>query len=105
MKTLIALLFSLSAASALANQPCNYLEAQILSTVKSVTVEANGQCRVTFSWEKRWLYNPSYSCPLDIDEVSSFGAVTSNCNYQVGEDVSGVVYRPKNGNPLDIVLY
>jgi hypothetical protein len=91
--------------SAHAFSACQHLEAQMLATVKSITPTTEGKCRVTFAWEQRWIYNPSYICPLDIDEVSSFGVETSYCDVKVGDELSGVALRPVEGTPDDIWLY
>lgn len=64
----------------------------------------DGQCRVLVPWDAHWTYSPAYSCPLDIDEVSSFGVITS-CALKVGENISGMAYRSSSDAPQFIYLY
>lgn len=106
MKKALLALIVLSTNSAFAAAPlCPYLEGQIFAVVGSVTPVSAKKCRVTFSWGPKAVYAPAYSCPLDIDEVSSFGAETSYCDVKVGDEISGVVIRPTEGTPQDIFLY
>lgn len=102
MKLLVSAIILLSAQLASAN--CTQLEAQMIATAKSVTVESNNLCRVQLEWSSRWMYNPSYQCPLDIDETSSFGVLTS-CEVKAGDQVSGIVYRNMSAGPENIYLY
>ena len=84
---------------------CSYLEAQMMATVREVQpLPEAGKCRALFSWETRWIYNPAYSCGLDIDEVSSYGVITS-CQVQVGDELSGVATRAVEATPQEILLY
>lgn len=105
MKKIIFAFIIFSTSTTFASPLCQYLEAQMMATVRTITPISEKKCRVTFSWEGRWIYNHSYSCPLDIDEVSSFGAETTYCDYKVGDEISGVVLRPTEGTPQDIILY
>lgn len=86
-------------------EACSYYSAQLMATVREVTHEADGTCRLLFTWEKRWMYNPQYICPLDIDEVSSFGIKVSECNIGVGDELSGVVMRARDAAPTEIVIH
>ena len=101
----LATIAILTSYTAHAFSACQHLEAQMMATVKSITPTTPGKCRVTFTWEQRWIYNPSYICPLDIDEVSSFGVETSYCDVKVGDELSGVALRPTDGMPQEIWLY
>ncbi|KYG64584.1 hypothetical protein AZI85_04015 [Bdellovibrio bacteriovorus] len=83
---------------------CNQLEAQLIAKAASIEPANNGQCRVKLSWTGNWQLNPSFQCPLDIDEVSSFGVITS-CNVKEGDTVTGIVYRDINVSPTEIYLY
>lgn len=105
MKKALLALVLLSTNAAVASPLCPYLEAQISATVASITPISEKKCRVTFTWSKRYIYSPSFQCPLDIDEVSSFGSETAYCDTKVGEELSGVVIRPTDGTPMDIFLY
>ncbi|WP_295905189.1 hypothetical protein [uncultured Bdellovibrio sp.] len=104
MKKIAFVLALLTTNSAFAYQACNNLEAQMIAQARSVEALENGQCRVKLAWTGNWMLNPSYACPLDIDEVSSFGVITS-CGVKVGDTVSGIVYRSVNDGPESIYLY
>lgn len=104
MKTLAFALTLLAASSSFAFPTCTQLEALMIAKVASVEPVSDTQCRVKMAWEGNWMFNPSYVCPLDIDEASSFGVITS-CNYKVGDQIDGVVYRSVDGEPDSLSLY
>lgn len=104
MKKILFFLALVTANSAFAYQACNNLEAQLIAKASTVEPLQNGQCRVKLAWTGGWMLNPSYACPLDIDEVSSFGVITG-CHVQPGDTVSGIVYRSVNDGPESIYLY
>lgn len=70
---------------------CEMLQALFSANVKAIEPLQSGQCRALVSWDTHWICSPAYSCPLDIDEVSSFGAIAS-CELKVGDIVSGMAY-------------
>ncbi len=86
-------------------EACTYYSAQLMATVREVTQDADGACRLHLTWEKRWMYNPQYVCPLDIDEVSSFGIRTLECNVGAGDELSGVVMRTRDAAPTEITIH
>ncbi|WII73609.1 hypothetical protein QJS83_06950 [Bdellovibrio sp. 22V] len=104
MKKLVIAMAVLLSNSAVSAYACTQLEAQMIATAASVESLENGQCRVKLAWTGAWQLNPSYQCPLDIDEVSSFGVITS-CNVKPGDMVTGIVYRDVNASPEFIYLY
>ncbi|AFY00835.1 hypothetical protein [Bdellovibrio bacteriovorus] len=88
-----------------AHSACTSLEAQIIAKVASVEPIANSRlCRVKMAWTGRWMFNPAYACPLDIDEVSSFGVI-AHCDAKVGEQIDGIAFRSPNATPMEIYLY
>nr|BFD67808.1 hypothetical protein HAGR004_28300 [Bdellovibrio sp. HAGR004] len=104
MKTLAFALTLFVASSSFAFPTCTQLEAQMMAQVASVEPVSETQCRVKLAWTGNWMFNPSYVCPLDIDEASSFGVITS-CNYKVGAQIDGIVYRNVDGDPAHLSLY
>lgn len=99
-----SLVSSLGSNRAYGYEACSYYSAQMMATARQVTYEADGSCRVLFTWEKRWIYSPAYNCPLDIDEVSSFGIKVANCTIREGDEVAGVVSRTRDAYPNEIVI-
>lgn len=104
MKKLIFALVLFSAQYSFAAEFCSHMQAQVSAKAREVIAINENKCRVLLSWEGQWIYSPAYSCGLDIDEVSSFGVITS-CDVKVGDQVSGVATRPVDGRPQEISLY
>lgn len=104
MKKVLFSLLLLTANSSFALEECTQYDAQIIATARSVEPLANGQCRVMPAWTGNWQLNSSYICPLDIDEVSSFGMIMS-CDIKVGDVFSGIVYRKAGDNSDSLYLY
>lgn len=104
MKKLIFAVALFSAQSSFAAGLCTHLQAQFFAKAREVIVLGENKCRVLLSWQGQWIYNPASSCPLDIDEVSSFGVITS-CEVRVGDSVAGVALRPVDARPDEIILY
>lgn len=104
MKKLAVVLALLVSNAAFAYSDCTQLEAQVLGKVKSVTALDEKHVRVTFDWTNKYLYAPSFSCPLDLDEVSSFGVITTR-KVQVGQQLDGVAYRSVNEDATTIYLW
>lgn len=104
MKALAFALTLLAANSSFAFPTCTQLEALMIAEVASVEPVSETQCRLKLAWTGNWMFNSSYVCPLDIDEASSFGVITS-CDYKTGDQISGVVYRNVDGDPAFLSLY
>lgn len=104
MKKAILLAVFLMSVLPVSAHACEMLQALFSAKVQAVEPLQGEQCRVLVSWEGHWTYSPAYSCPLDIDEVSSFGVITT-CDFKVGESVSGMAYRSNNATPQFIYLY
>ncbi|XGC81767.1 hypothetical protein ACES2L_04630 [Bdellovibrio bacteriovorus] len=102
-KVAIALVLLLSN-SALAFNDCTQLDARVLGKVKSVTQINETQVRVTIDWSQKYLYAPSFNCPLDIDEVSSFGVITTR-KVTVGQQIDGIAYRSTQADATAIYLW
>lgn len=75
-------------------------EAQFSSVVKEIKKINYNECRITLALNLSagQNYNPSYMCPLDIEEVYENGFISSQCNYKAGDEISG--YLVKNGNTI-----
>lgn len=92
MKSFIALAaLSLISVSSFALE-CRSLDAQYIGKVKEYRVveksESTKECfyKIEFS-----MFNSSYICPLDIDEVYSFEFQDQSCSLKNGDQVSGIV--------------
>lgn len=76
-------------------------EAQFVSVVKKVTPLNSRECLIELNInlnQANQSYNPSLMCPLDIGEVYDHGFVSSQCDYKVGDQISG--YLVKNDNTI-----
>ena len=98
MKIIIATLIAFSAHLSLAN--C-LSEAQIIAKALEVTRTGTASCHVVINAHSIVQFNPSYICPLDIDEISASGvevnSSSENCSVEVGQIFSGVVYKNADG--------
>lgn len=92
--TLIAFTASLSMATCLG-------EAQIIAKASEVTRSGAASCHVIVDAYSVVQFNPSYVCPLDIDEVLAsgieVGTTSEKCSLEAGQDFSGVVYKNADG--------
>ncbi|UOF02712.1 hypothetical protein [Bdellovibrio reynosensis] len=104
MKKVAIALGLLLSNSALAFNDCTQLDAQILGKVKSVTEVSATQVRVTIDWSQKYLYAPSFNCPLAIGEVSSFGFITTR-KVTVGQQIDGIAYRSTQEDATAIYLW
>lgn len=75
-------------------------EAQFSSVVKKVTKINATQCQIDLDLNLSAgdTYNPSFMCPLDIEEVYENGFISTRCNLKAGDAVSG--YLVKQGNKV-----
>ena len=72
---------------------CLQQEAQFIGSVKNFQNQ-RGEHINSCSYEIEFsMYNPSYVCPLDIDEVSSLRFADDSCQQQDGNQVSGVLVK------------
>ncbi len=88
-----AMLLSASSVPALA---CGPEVAQFIASVGKVTPLANGACEFKIDLDLRkpqHQFSPMYTCPLDIDLLSSFPVRQDHCTYQQGDTVSGVLWK------------
>jgi len=83
---------------------CRMLNAQVYAPIASIQKISESQCRVTLSWSGKWMFNPASDCPLSVGEVSR-GIVTSCEGLQVGDYLSGVLYRDLSQPSSDITIY
>jgi hypothetical protein len=98
MKKMIALFSVLVGTQALA---CNQQEAQFIGKVASIQKNTQG-CVAFLNPQEMKMFNPSYICPLDQEEVFAAGVEVGlknghDCIYEPGNEISGVLVRINGG--------
>ncbi len=84
-KVVCALALVLSAS--VYSQACTQVEAQFIGTVKKV-IKTQNTCAVQVQFSS---YDSSAVCPLEIEEVTGQDLLTSRCDINVGDAISGVI--------------
>lgn len=87
MKKIVGL-FAIVLATSITSQACQQYEAQFIGkVVKSEKISAKN-CLVEISYSS---FNSSITCPLDISEVDSKEVLTTQCDKQPDDTISGVL--------------
>jgi hypothetical protein len=86
MKKVICVL-SVVLSSSIYSHACTQVEAQFIGTVKKVT-KTQAACSVQVQFSS---YDSSAVCPLEIEEVLDQDVLTSRCDLNVGDAVSGIL--------------
>jgi ethanolamine utilization protein EutQ (cupin superfamily) len=87
MKKIVGL-FALVLATSITSQACQQYEAQFIGkVVKSEKISAKS-CLVEISYSS---FNSSIMCPLDISEVDSKEVLTTQCDKQPDDTISGIL--------------
>jgi hypothetical protein len=79
------------------NHACSPQRAQFIGTVTNLTTTQISQTVTECFYEVEIsMFNSSYSCPLDIAEVSSARFQDQDCALKNGDQVSGVMAKINN---------
>lgn len=77
-------------------QACGPEVAQFIANVGPVTPLTNGACEFKIDLDLRkptHQFSPMFTCPLDIDVLSSYPVRQAQCSYSQGDVVSGVLWK------------
>ncbi|MBN8540886.1 MAG: hypothetical protein J0L82_10910 [Deltaproteobacteria bacterium] len=93
MKSFLLAAILVSSSPALA---CGPEVAQFIADVGQVTPLAGGACEFKIDLDLRkphHQFSPMFTCPLDIDLLSTYPVRQETCTVQQGEQVSGVLVK------------
>lgn len=106
MKTVLISLLLLSAS--FAHAECTQLEAQVIAHVKDVINSDSGYCTVSLDFSApNSMLNSSYTCPLDVDDISigvTLPKVNGVCPAESGSFLSGVLYKSTTDSDRRVYL-